>query len=830
MKQIALALLLCTFVGATFAQPINLNASKKQLQALRSEKSIVIDGILNEEAWNDAIPASNFVQHLPVFGGAPAQPTDVKVLYNDAGLYISAILHDSKPDSILQELTQRDNLGNTDWFGIFIDAYRDGINGVFFIVTPANVQLDGKISALSNNNNGNTIITRGEDISWDAVWESKTQLTPSGWIVEMKIPYAALRFPKAEEQTWHVNFARGIRRYQQRNYWNAVDPQQDGFFNQAGYLAGIKNIKAPIRLQATPFVAIYGEQYHDKNSSPKNSYGRSFNGGMDIKYGINDAFTLDMTLIPDFGEAQSDNQVLNLSPFEVQFAENRQFFTEGTELFNKGGLFYSRRVGGTPLRYWDVEGQLQEGEEIVENPVQGQLYNATKISGRTAKGLGIGLFNATSGRTFATIRNAAGEERKIETDPLTNFNVFVLDQNLKNNSFLSLVNTTVLRSGADYDANVTGTVFTLRDKANAYSLSGKAVLSQKYFAADTELGHTFNLVFRKTSGKLVGGAGYNEESNTYDINDLGFLFNNNSRNAFAYIEYNLFKPFWKFNRGGLGVEQNYSWLYKPTVFQNYSINFWSWAETKSFWNFNLWTYHEPFINYDFFEPRTPGRYYRFPTNNNVGFWMGTDSRKRIRLSGNTNFRTFGEKGRYNYNWNISPRFRASDKLSFAFTFGRFLNAKDVGFVNNINHPETGEAQIIFGVRDRETFENVFNTSYNFNQNMALTFRMRHYWSKVKYERFQLLQNDGTLSITDYQRNHDTNFDAFNIDMIFRWRFAPGSDLFFIWKNAVFDFDEYANLDYFEDLETLFQSPQSNSLSLKIIYFIDYNNVVSARRK
>src|SRR5690606_30343996 len=132
-------------------------------------------------------------------------------------------------------------------------------------------------------------------------------------------------------------------------------------------------------------------------------------GGMDVKYGINDAFTVDLTLIPDFGEAQSDNQVLNLSPFEVKFDENRQFFTEGVELFNKGGYFYSRRVGGRPIHYWDVEDSLGEGEEILENPLETQLYNATKISGRTSKGLGLGFFNAVAGSSFAKIKKENGE-------------------------------------------------------------------------------------------------------------------------------------------------------------------------------------------------------------------------------------------------------------------------------------------------------------------------------------------------------------------------------------------------------------------------------------
>ena len=191
-------------------------------------------------------------------------------------------------------------------------------------------------------------------------------------------------------------------------FWSEIDPQENGFLNQSGYLKGVKDVVSPIRLQATPFIAVYGEHYKDKNADQVNSYGHSFNGGMDIKYGINDAFTLDMTLIPDFGEAQSDNQVLNLSPFEVRFDENRQFFTEGTELFNKGNLFYSRRIGGRPINASKAYANLDDGETVINNPISTQLINASKVSGRTKGGLGLGVFNAVSARTFATIENALG--------------------------------------------------------------------------------------------------------------------------------------------------------------------------------------------------------------------------------------------------------------------------------------------------------------------------------------------------------------------------------------------------------------------------------------
>lgn len=160
-----------------------------------------------------------------------------------------------------------------------------------------------------------------------------------------------------------------------------------------------------------------------------------------------------------------------MTPFEVRFDENRQFFTEGTELFNKGNIFYSRQIGGTPLHYGRAYESLLPGEKVINNPQKGKIINATKISGRTPSGLGLGLFNATSLKSYATVQSENGLERSVETDPLTNYNIFVLDWNLKNNSYFSFINTTVYRFGKDYDANVSAMEFDFRTKDNPYSVS-----------------------------------------------------------------------------------------------------------------------------------------------------------------------------------------------------------------------------------------------------------------------------------------------------------------------------------------------------------------------
>ena len=250
-----------------------------------------------------------------------------------------------------------------------------------FYVTAAGVQLDCNANDQS-----------GEDFSWDAIWNSAVKITDFGWVVEIKIPYAALRFPQVDNQKWGVNFTRQIRRDRQMYTWTNIDNKIGNFILQSGELNGIKNIKTPTRLFFFPYVSTYFNKNKDGSKS-------TIKGGFDIKYGINDAFTLDAILIPDFGQTAFDNQILNLGPFEQQFNENRPFFTEGTDLFNKGNLFYSRRIGGNPSTYPETTAN----EEVVNFPSAVNLLNAVKISGRTKNGLGIGFLNAITEKSTAVI-------------------------------------------------------------------------------------------------------------------------------------------------------------------------------------------------------------------------------------------------------------------------------------------------------------------------------------------------------------------------------------------------------------------------------------------
>lgn len=777
------------------------------------EISPKVDGILNDDVWNGQPVAAQFLQTRPKPNKKPSGETEVKMIYDNQAIYIAARLYDN-PDSIYNFLTERDDVGNADFFTVIFNNYQDGINGDGFSVTPSGVQIDTKYSA------------DDESVAWDAVWESATQIDDSGWTVEMRIPYSALRFPEVAKQQWGVNFGREVRRNRERSWWNFVNPAIDGLLIQTGIVNGIENIEPPVRLSFFPYASGYVE-----HSSADGSTTESVNGGMDVKYGINDAFTLDMTLIPDFGQARFDNQILNLSQFEIEFNENRQFFTEGLELFNKAGIFYSRRVGGRPHNTAQVIGKLDSNEFISEIPAQSRLLNATKVSGRNSNGLGIGVFNALESRVDAQITDTlSGKVRSEEVNPLTNYNVFVIDQVLRKNSFITLTNTNVTREAKARDANVTKLDFQLANKKNQYALSAAAGMSHVFESGATSSGYIWEAGIKKISGNFKFELSQQNISNTYNPNDLGFLTINNVKNSYLFAQYAIFEPFSIFNSARHDFEVNYQRSFLQNQFMNFGLNYFTIYSLRSFHAVSLSLAAEPIETNDFFETRTFEQSYRFPTNFTYGGFFSSDYSRPFALDLRTSQRVFDEPGRYTTYYEVSPRFRPNDKLFFVLEHNWGMRSNEMGFVNNIND------SIILGRRDVKVHESAITGNYIFNNRMALNLTLRHYWSTAVYDRFNRVNPaDGKLLPTDYAgfkedgtTIHDISFNAFNIDLAYNWRFAPGSEISVVWKNIILEQGEPLDINYFQDVEEVLKSPQLNNFSIKILYFIDYLDIKKKR--
>ncbi len=793
------------------------------LQANSTDDIPLIDGHLDESVWQNAVSSKQaFIQASPNNGQASSAVTEVMVLYNDFSIYVGARLYDDQPELIQKELGLRDEMGkNTDLFSIGFDTYLNRQNAFLFMVTAAGVQADAYLTPSD------------DDFNWNAVWSSAVAITDFGWSVEVEIPYSAIRFPKKEVQSWGLNFGRVIKRFQEESYWHPINPNLNGVVNQFGTLDGLEGIKPPVRLQLTPYVTGYLQK--DPNQS---AWGTSLTGGMDLKYGINESFTLDMSLIPDFGQVRSDNVVLNLSPFEVRFDENRPFFTEGTELFNSGGSqFYSRRVG----EVYGLEPELEEHEELRGGmPAIAPLVNATKLSGRTQTGLGIGFFNAVTNRSFATAYDTlSGEERQVVVDPLTNFNVVVFDQNLKNNSNVSVLNTNVSRTDGGRNANVTGGSYSFFDKTNTWNIAGTMGLSQIWdkqageIGNQPDVGYAYSVELGKVSGNWQFQLERQVESHNYEINDMGFLRAPNEVSHSFEFGYRKNEPFWKLNSFSTDIEVNHMQTFLPREFDNMGVSWGVDGTWQNFWNTGFGVGGSPIEQQNHFEARVPGYIFRKPESYRFYIYTSTDSRKRFQLSANGGFWQRPEWNQTDNWFRINPRFRVNDKLTLNHSINFMKRREEIGYVKRFAQAND-DWQIIMGRRNVLNVTNLFTTSYTFNEMMGLNLRVRHYWSKVDYNEFFDLSRDGYLLETDYTGVNDegteiddTNFNAFNVDLVYNWQFAPGSFLSLVWKNQIYTFGNDISPAYFENLADTWRSPQQNSVSLRVIYFLDYFNLQRA---
>ncbi len=794
----------------------------KKYTAKPLTSAITINGTPNELAWTSANVANDFIQLDPKEGALASQISEVRVLYDNTAIYISAVLFDTHSDSILHQFGNRDGSGNlnSDGFRVSIDPYNQRQNGYVFEVSASGVQSE----------------SYDEDLNFDAVWESDVSISEFGWSLEIKIPYSAIRFPVKEEQLWAVQFARIIKRNNEHDQWTLTPKDISNRMLYWGTMDGIKNISPPLRLSLTPYLSFYIERspsktyYLDKKYESSNSY----SGGADIKYGINESFTLDMTLLPDFSQVQSDNKVKNLSAFETIYSEKRPFFNEGTSLFSKGGLFYSRRIGKTPALFYDVPFYLKEGDVLDDNPDKVKLLNATKLSGRTNKGLGIGFLNAVSNNTYATIKRSNGEIEKILTEPLTNYNLIVFDQQLKHNSSIYLVNTNVMRNGKSRDANVTKGEVKFENKKNQYSLRGNYSESHIFEWTDDKKhdvsGSAMYFAADKIIGKALYGLSYESVEKTYNKSDLSYLFYNDISQLNSYFAYGEYNPFWKyFKQGSITLYANRRGSLSR---KNELTDLLGGIKLFLIFNNNWSLYTEygvsPVDGKNYYEPRIENRFYLNPKSFFNSFDLTTDYNKKLAF----NFGGFYShvktiEGSDNWGCYIIPRIRFSDHFILQIENKYNKNNNEIGFATIM-----GLDTSIFGKREVVTIENSITSNYIFKNDMSLTFSIRHYWSNGMYNKFYQLNSAGRL-IEYSQSNmqaYDFNSNYFTVDLVYNWQFAPGSSFLVTYKNLILSESENDTRSYFANLKETLSGPQVNSISLKVLYYLDYQLLVRRKMK
>jgi hypothetical protein len=308
-------------------------AERLRVRALAAGE-IRLDGVLDEAVWSFGVPATGFIQAEPREGLPATERTEVRVAFGEGNLYVGAMLYDEDPDGLVVNDIKKDFDENSqDVFSVILDTFRDRRNGYVFMTNPEGARADRQIA-----NEGREV-----NASWDAVWRVETQRLPEGWSVEMEIPFRALRFEEGVE-TWGINFSRRIRRKNELAYWSPV-PRAYALtrLSLAGDLDGLPRASGGRDLRVKPYVL--GAQVRERGVE---DYGSREEVGLDVKARILDAFTLDVTLNPDFAQVEADVQQVNLTQFSQFFPEKREFFLENSGLFYVGDAARNNRVFTVP--------------------------------------------------------------------------------------------------------------------------------------------------------------------------------------------------------------------------------------------------------------------------------------------------------------------------------------------------------------------------------------------------------------------------------------------------------------------------------------------------
>jgi len=309
-------------------------------------------------------------------------------------------------------------------------------------------------------------------------------------------------------------------------------------------------------------------------------------------------------------------------------------------------------------------------------------------------------------------------------------------------------------------------------------------------------------------------------SEDYNPNDLGFLNRNNIIKNNIRLGYHIYKP-----KGILLAQHNnvtisHETQFDPARYSRFSVYYNTRFKFKSYDFIGIHGNVRPSHQYDFFEPRVAGMKLRKGSSAYIGMWYSSDYRKVFALDLRSGYgKRFSTDNLQNFVLSVEPRYRFSDKFTMRYKIKWNRQLNDMGYVND--EEIDGKTNVYIGTRNTAYLENRITSNYIFNNKMSLSFRARHYWAKAEYLKYGVLLDNGRLTDTDYSDNHDVNFNTFNIDMVYSWRFAPGSELALVWKNSISKSDDVIAHRFVNNLKSTFDSTRFNSLSVKLLYYIDY---------
>ena len=559
--------------------PAQADSARKEHRAVRIEgRAPVVDGRLDDAAWEAAPVLADFVQKEPVYGVAPSDSVQVRFMYDGDALYIGARMHSANPGAIQAPVTRRDNVRRSELIQVSLDTYLDRRTAYSFGVTASGVRVDYYQGTDEEYN---------RDHSFDPVWEAAAQVDSLGWTAEMRIPFSQLRFNAADEQVWGMNLNRWIPSREEDVFWIPVPRGVQAWSSRFGNLTGIRGIRPSRRAELVPYVAAEGNRRVVDEDDPfaVDREGTVRVGG-DARIGLGPSLTLEATVNPDFGQVEADPAEVNLSAFETFFSERRPFFTEGSRYLQAPqGWFYSRRVGAAP--------RVPAPGDYSDYPRSTTILGAAKLTGRTAGGLSVGALAAFTDRAEARFVEGDGPVESVEVAPRAAWGVVRLVQELGTSGSTAGMSLATVRRDLEpgslaaawlpRSAISGGADANLRFRNGDYTLSGYlggawvegdslAILrvqtapahyfqrpGRDYAVLDpsrTALsGYTTGLSFRRNNARhWLGGVGVSAVSPGMDLNEAGRMFVSDVVNATADVVYRETRPAGWYRNYEIGVE------------------------------------------------------------------------------------------------------------------------------------------------------------------------------------------------------------------------------------------------------------------------------------
>lgn len=812
-----------------------------------------IDGHLNDACWDQIKWSGDYEQFEPYNSEAPTQDTKLKVLYDAKNLYVAYRCYDSEPDKIERRMSRRDGFAG-DWIEINIDSYHDLRTAFSFTVSASGVKGDEFVS-----NDGNNW-----DSNWNPIWYAKTQIDDEGWTAEIRIPLSQLRFGEAEEYVWGIQSTRRYFREEERDTWQPLPLNEPGWVSRFGELHGLKNIKQQRQVEIQPYVSAQRASFTAEEGNPfVTGADTKITAGLDGRIGVTSDLTLDFTVNPDFGQVEADPGALNLNGFQIFFSERRPFFIENRNIFdypitqaeaggnfNSDRLFYSRRIGGAPHHYISSD---PDASYFVDQPDNTTILGAAKFSGKTQKGLSIGILESITQQEMATI-DVLGERTQEVVEPLTNYFVGRIQQDFRGGStviggILTAVNRK-LDNNPDLaflheDAYTGGLDIVHRWKDNNWVFTGKTLWSrvngstqaiqstQKAFehlfqrpdadhlevdtTANSLMGTGGTFKIANYGGDWIFETGFTWRSPELEINDVGFMVNTDELNYFFWGARRWTKPTNTFRRFQWNYNHWSRWDFSGKNLYR-AINTNAHQQWTNFWSSGGGITYE---NLDISKNALRGGpLVRRPNGFGINAYVNTDSRKKVRLS----LFTFQGLSQDNIvrvqNYGTSLQLQPTNAMSISIgpSYNRYQRQEQ--YVTQLEHE--GEKRYITARVDQQTISLTLRLNYNITPDLTVQYYGQPFISRGHYQDFNKVTNNPlgktfadryTLFQTiaydeenetyqvddDDDRAFDYSFDdpdfsfiQFRSNLVVRWEYVPGSELFLVWSQGANAFGDPRN--------------------------------------